>query len=289
MTDRVDLKSLLIVSEVEPWQSSSICSYFIAQHNQGNAYGSLFGGQILGQAVLAASSTVPDRDIHSLHAYFLAPGTVKKPVRYHVEHTRQGRSFVNRTVVASQDHAICTMSCSFRLPEAGWRHQAPMPEAPQPEELEDIVDIVRRRDPSLPAQLVSHFAGDNPIELRPVSGQAALEVQEDTSRRSWMRVPSLAGSDQVLHRAALAWLSDYWISSAGLVLHRHPLPGPDILLASIDHSLWIYRAVQVDEWLFCDADSPWAGDGTALVRANFYNRRGELVASAAQEVLQRLR
>lgn len=263
---------------------------FVGCQNQGNAYGTLFGGQLLGQAVLAASETVPDRHIHSLHAYFLASGVIDRPVRYQVELGREGRSFAHRRVTASQDTAIFSMNCSFRSSETGWQHQTPMPDAPAPEDLEEMTEIVARRDPALLDQLISHFAGKNPISLRPVQGNFALERQSTTRRQAWMRIPLLADTDnQSMHRAGLAWLSDYWVSSAALVLHRHPLPGPDILLASIDHALWIHRPVRVDDWLFFDADSPVAQDGTALVRGQIYDRSGALIANVAQEVLQRHR
>ncbi|WP_246331617.1 acyl-CoA thioesterase [Sphingomonas chungangi] len=265
-------------------------SWFVGCQNQGNAYGTLFGGQLLGQAVLAASETVPDRLIHSVHAYFLAPGVIDRPVRYQVENGREGRSFAHRRVTASQDTAIFSMNCSFRSAEIGWQHQTPMPDVPPPEDLEEITAIVARRDPGLLDQWISHFAGNNPIDLRPVRSDLALERQSTTRRQTWVRIPLLSGTDdQAIHRAGLAWLSDYWVSSAGLVLHRHPLPGPDVLLASIDHALWIHRPVRVDDWLLFDADSPVAQDGTALVRGQIYDRSGALIANVAQELLQRLR
>lgn len=263
-------------------------SNFVAVDNQETFYGSLFGGQLLGQAAAAAGATAPGRLLHSLHAYFLKPGRADRPVRYCVEHVREGRAFAHRRVTADQDGVIFTMNCVFRMGETGWHHQAAMPDVPPPEDLASIRDIVRIRDPGLAARIIGHFAGANPIDLRPIDADAALCRQSDTRRQAWLRIPSLSTChDPIVHRAAMAWLSDFWISSAALIVHRHPLPGNDVLLASIDHALWFFGPVRADEWLLFDADSPVAAEGTGLSRSSIYDRRGRLVASVVQDILQR--
>ena len=269
--------------------ASSPREVFEAPHNQKTFYGTLYGGQILGQALAAAAATVPGRPANSLHAYFLRGGQPDKPVRYHVEHIRDGRAFANRRVEAVQDgRAIFTMDCAFRVPEPGWEHQTPMPDVPPPEQLEDIRTFSRAIDPELPERITGHFAGANPIELRPVSGAAALARQTGTRRQAWLRVPSLAGQeDPILHQVVLAWMSDFWISGAALVPHRHPLPGGELLLASIDHAIWFHRPARADDWLLYDTDSPSAFAGTGLTRGSIYDKSGRLVATVMQEILQR--
>ena len=262
---------------------------FVAPEHHVTFSGRLYGGQLLGQALAAAAATMPGRPAGSLHAYFLRGGQPDKPLHYRVARIRDGRVFANRRVEALQDgYTIFTMDCTFRTPEPGWAHQQPMPDVPDPEQLEDILVHSRALDPALPERVTGHFAGTNPIELRPVAGAAALSRQSGTRRLAWLRVPSLAGvQDPLAHQIALAWLSDYWINTAALVPHRHPLPGPDIFLTSIDHALWFHRPARLDDWLLYDTDSPSASGGTGLTRGSLYDRDGHLVASVMQEILQR--
>jgi acyl-CoA thioesterase-2 len=277
----------LVRLDVEP---SAEIARFEASAGSPTFYGTLFGGQLLGQAVAAALASAPGRVMHSLHAYFLAAGRPHKPVRYRVESIRDGRSFAHRRVTAYQDEDLLTMTCVLQQgSQESFSHQRPMPKVPPAEDLVDIKVLARGIDPELPSRIVGHFAGDNPIDLRPIDGALALEQQGRAPWRAWIRIPSLAGCDsEETHQAALAWLSDFWISSAALIPHRAPLPGPDIRLASIDHALWFHGPVTTSDWLLYDADSPAAGQGTGLTRGSLFDRRGKLVASVTQDILQRL-
>jgi acyl-CoA thioesterase-2 len=260
-------------------------------YNQPNVNSVLYGGQVLSQALAAAQATVDDRQIHSLHGYFLRPGRGSHRVIFKVERTRDGASFSTRRVVAVQsDATIFHMECSFRVSEGGYDHQFPSPVVPEPEGLDDLVKIARSGDPRLPPYIVQRFAAPFPIELKPVQPEHIFGPATQPRRQVWFRVPSAASvDDPTVHRLILAYLSDYWLSGTALIPHTAPVPSTNLVFASIDHALWFHRYARVDDWLLYDTDSPSASYGTGISRGLIYDRAGRLIASSVQEALQRVK
>ena len=288
--DGVDIPALLTVAQVGE-------DRFVGRFNQVNFYRSLFGGQVLGQSLAAAAATVEARALHSMHGYFLRPGAGDVPVEYAVERTRDGRSFTTRRVTGTQTdrrsgtlrrETIFQMECSFHAEEPGWEHQAPMPEVPPPEDLPDLVDVLRAAEPPLDPRLIRRIAGWQSMQTRPIVAEQAYLQQPDSRRRAWFRVPSARGHDNpALHLQILAWMSDFSISGAALVMHTTPLAGPHVQLASIDHAMWFHRPVRTDDWLLFETESPSASGAIGLSRGLIYDRAGRLVATVSQESLQR--
>ncbi len=236
----------------------------------------LFGGQVLGQALSAASQTVPaERRAHSLHGYFLRPGDAERPVVYQVDAVRDGGSFTTRRVTAIQKgRPIFFCSASFHGEEAGIAHQTAMPEAPSPESLADTEAKLVRFD--------SH-----PIEFLHVGDEA--EPGQPARKRIWFRLAGELPDDPVLHRYLLAYSSDFNLLTTSLVPHGLHFRDPKLQIASLDHALWFHHDVRVNDWLLYDMDSPWAGGARGFARGGLYDRQGRLVASTAQEGLTRLR
>jgi acyl-CoA thioesterase-2 len=256
--------------------------------------GRVFGGQVLAQALVAAGRTVPEgRLCHSLHAYFLRPGDPARPIRYQVDPSRDGGSFSARRVVALQDgkgeaRQIFTLAASFHKSEAGFEHQAPMPDVPPPEALQDE-QVGRLADTSLTPELRALIARARPFETRPVilrplgDGPASAPVNH-----VWVRAKGDPGDDPALHRALLAFASDMSLLSTALMPHGRNLLS-DIQIASIDHAMWFHRPFRVDDWLLFAQDSPSASGARGFSRGAIYARDGRLVASMAQEGLIRAR
>ena len=250
----------------------------------------VFGGQVLSQSLNAAIRSVDgDRIAHSMHAYFLRGGDPSKQIVYEVDPIRDGKSFATRRVVAKQDgKAIYNTSVSFQLEEEGLEHQMGMPDVPQPEELETDWEHWERTNqhkqgeqepPRLSAierRIIDRRDNDNPVPDEPI-------------QHMWFRVTEALPDDRTLHQTLLAFISDF--SLLGAALRPHPYTGasPGIQLASLDHALWFHRPFRVDEYLLYSMDSPNAFGCRGLSRGSFYNREGQLVASTAQESLQRLR
>ena len=288
--DGIDVPALLTVAQVAD-------DRFVGRFNEVNFYRSLFGGQVLGQSLAAAAATVEGRALHSMHGYFLRPGAADVPVEYAVERTRDGRSFTTRRVTGTQldqrsgtlrRETIFQMECSFHAAEAGWEHQTAMPDVPPPEDLPDLVDVLKDAQPPLDPRLIRRVEAWRSVQMRPVMGGQAYLQQPQSRRLAWFRVPSAAGHDDpALHLQILAWMSDLSISGAALVMHTTPLAGPHVQLASIDHAMWFHRPVRADDWLLFDTESPSASGAIGLSRGLIYDRAGRLVATVSQESLQR--
>ncbi|MCP3731257.1 acyl-CoA thioesterase II [Sphingomonas sp. MG17] len=258
----------------------------------------LFGGQVLAQALAAASATV-DAPPHSLHGYFLRAGSARRPVIFQVERTRDGRSFSTRRVVALQDaQPIFHMECSFHGEEAGFEHQSTMPPGlTDPDQLPTIreaIELYRRQNPDRYArsadERIEMILAFNLIEIRLADPTSLFTPETPATRKLWIRVPSASGiEDPAVHLQLLAYLSDYWLSATVLVPHPIRLGGSDLFMTSLDHAMWFHRPARVDEWLLYDTDSPSASNATGLARGTIYDRSGRLVASVAQEALIRRR
>jgi len=260
---------------------------FVARCNAPNAYESLFGGQLIAQAAVAASATVEGQELHSLHATFLRSGSIAKPVRLEVERVRDGRRVSSRLVRVMQDDKMLTLvTCSHRTPLEAFDHQQPVTAAGDPLTAGTLTGLATPEDREKTTFLIG--SDDLPsIEVRIPGREAYFGTRDEARRHYWLRAPSLAGQDDPeLHRHALIYLSDYLLSGVALVPHVLPLPGNHVFVASLDHALWIHRAVRCDDWLLFETDSPSASSGTGFSRALVYDRAGTLVASIAQEAMQ---
>ncbi len=243
----------------------------------------LYGGQPLGQSLIAAARTIATEDArpaHSLHAYFLRWGSNQLPIFYEVERLRDGGSFSARRVVARQaDKPIFMCTLSFHRSDVGYDHQTDMPTAPAPEGL-----------PSF-AELQAHEPGDDHpmrgIEMRPVAGRAYVSDAADAPPHLWMRSLGNIPDDAILHQAIIAYMSDSTLLSEALRPHDLSWHDPRVQTASLDHALWFHRGARVDDWLLYIQDSPSAANGRGFCRGSFYTRNGDHAASVAQEGLVR--
>ena len=251
----------------------------------------VFGGQVIGQALVAACRTVDGRPPHSLHAYFLVAGDPKVPIVYEVDRLRDGKSFSTRRVIAIQHgRPIFSMAASFHTDEDGFAHQAKMPEVPGPNQLPSESDVKQSFMQMMPDPVRRYYERERPIELRPVEYERYLGKKFDDARFNvWIRATSRLPEDPAIHRSVLAYASDMTLLDSALVPHGHSVFEQDIMAASLDHALWIHRPFRADEWLLYAQDSPNAGGGRGFSRGLIFTEAGKLVASVAQEGLVRLR
>jgi acyl-CoA thioesterase-2 len=251
----------------------------------------VFGGQVLGQALMAAHSTIDDgREVHSLHAYFLRRGDFNKPIVYNVDRSRDGGSFSARRVVAIQDgEQIFICSASFQTPEKGLEYQASAPQVPSPEELKPFAKPSPAEIEKLPDKLKRWLQIERPFEFRPVQPYNPLNpVACAPVRQIWMRAVDRLPDDPALHRCLLAYVSDYWLLDTSTMPHGSSFLRGNLIMASIDHAIWFHRPARVDEWLLYSLDSPSSSGARGFARGSFYTRDGVLAASTAQEGLIRL-
>jgi len=258
---------------------------------------SVFGGQVIGQALVAAARTVQGCVPHSLHAYFLRPGDMTLPIIYEVDRVRDGRSFTTRRVQAIQHGApILSMIASFQRPEPGLDHQAPMPPVPAPETLADnhlLREQWIREFPQIPENFRRAFLRQLAIEFRPVQPWNPLKPDARAPiQQVWFRaagrLPDLNGeADWALHRCVLAYASDFNLLGTAMFPHGKTWFSPDMVCASIDHALWFHRDARADEWLLYSMDAPSAQGARGYSRGQIFSRDGKLVASVAQESLMR--
>jgi acyl-CoA thioesterase II len=251
----------------------------------------VFGGQVLGQALMAAHLTIDDgRVVHSMHAYFLRRGDFTKPIVYSVDRSRDGGSFSARRVVAVQNgEQIFICSASFQAPEAGLEYQATAPQVPPPEQLEPLAKPAQSEIDKLPEKLRRWLRIERPFEFRPVQPYNPLSpVAAPAVRQIWMRAVDKLPADDTLHRCMLAYVSDYWLLETSTLPHGASFLRGNLIMASIDHAIWFHRDARVDDWLLYSLDSPFSGGSRGLARGSFYSRDGVLVASTAQEGLIRL-
>jgi acyl-CoA thioesterase II len=251
----------------------------------------VFGGQVAGQALVAAGRTVPpDRLVHSLHAYFIRPGDPTVPLVYLVERVRDGRSFTTRRVtVVQHGKTIFTLSASFQHPEEGhFDHFVPMPEVPAPDEVEPTSMRLRR----LFGPAADEYSRDNPIDIRHV-GPLSAEVERDPSLAApnnivWLRADGKLPDDPLLHVCLMTYASDMTLLDT--VLQAHGVSWDSLIAgASLDHAMWFHRPFRADQWLLYAQDSPSSTGGRGLARGEVYTEQGILVVSVVQEGLLRLR
>jgi acyl-CoA thioesterase-2 len=250
----------------------------------------VYGGQVLGQALVAAVRTVDEpRAAHSLHAYFLLAGDPSHPIIYEVERIRDGRSFTTRRVRAIQHgRAMFSMSVSFHKAEEGFTHHSDMPKVPMPDELPSEQELKRQLLRHLPETMRSYWQRERPIEMRPVDIARYLKREKAAPvQHIWMKATGQLPADLKLHQCVLAYATDFTLLDTALIAHGRLLFDTDIQLASLDHALWLHRPFRADEWLLYSQDSPSAHGARAFCRGSVYTREGLLVASVAQEGLVR--
>ena len=254
----------------------------------------VFGGQVLGQALSAAQATV-DRDAsgrnaHSLHAYFLRAGDIDAPIVYQVDRTRDGGSFSVRRVTAIQHgKVIFFCAASFHQPETGSEHQLSMPEVPRPEDITPAPPLTAETLEKLPSKVQRWLDRAGPFEFRHVYPRDELNPpKRPPYQQVWFRLAEKVGDDPELHRALLAYASDFHLLGTATFPHGISYYQPNVAMASLDHALWFHRPFRADDWLLYSIDSPSVQDSRGLARGLIYDRNGKLVASTAQEGLIRV-
>ncbi len=250
----------------------------------------VYGGQVIGQALVAAARTVNGRAPHSLHGYFMLAGDPKTPIIYHVDRIRDGRSFTTRRVVAVQHgHAIFSMSVSFQVEEPGLEHQIPMSDVPAPESLPSEAEMKERFIDVVPDNVRRYWERERPIELRPVSFDRYFSrtPPKEPVQHVWFRATDTLPDDPAIHRCVLAYASDMTLLDTSLLAHGRSIFDKDMMVASLDHAMWLHRPFRADEWLLYSQDSPNTSGARGFNRGSIFTRDGILVASVAQEGLVR--
>jgi acyl-CoA thioesterase II len=264
--------------------------YRTSSNNEG--WFRVYGGQVLAQALLSATHTVPeDRHVHSLHAYFLRPGDLKHPVIYQVDRIRDGRSFTTRRIVAIQHgKAILNMSASFQIREEGLSHQAEMPDVPPPEECADRKQMAEQFRGKISDELLDRFSRQFAVDLRHVDINSLFDNTPKAPQTSvWFRINTDLPGDYLYHEHLLAYASDMTLLQTSLRPHGQSLFDPKLQIASLDHTMWFHRPFRMDQWLLYSQDSPSSSQARGFNRGNIFTRDGVLVASVCQEGLIRLR
>lgn len=250
----------------------------------------VFGGQVLGQALSAASHTVEDRQAHSLHAYFLRAGDVQAPIIYEVDRARDGRSFSSRRVVAIQHgRPILNLAASFQRPEKGLNHQAAMPDVPGPAGLKDLSELTGERASAIPERIRRFLTRERPFLMRPVEGVDLLSAApREPVRHLWLKTVDRLADNPDQHRNLLAYVSDYQLLGTATLPHGIHWEQGNVQMASLDHAMWFHRPFRVDDWLLYAMVSPSASGARGLTFGQFFSTDGELVASTGQEGLIRI-
>lgn len=253
--------------------------------------GSVFGGQALAQALVAAARTVDDdvRTVHSMHGYFILPGDVDAPIVYEVDRLRDGRSFTTRRIVAIQHgRAIFNMAASFHADEDGIDHQSDMPEVAGPDDLPSELELLRTIEDRIPEEKRHFYTQERPIEFRPVDPVDPFDPSPgEPTRYLWLRSRGSLPDDPLTHQSVLAYASDYGLLGTALRPHGLSFASRGLQLATLDHALWFHRPVQADEWLLYAMDSPSASGARGFTRGEIFSENGTLVASVSQEGLMR--
>ncbi|MCW1249971.1 acyl-CoA thioesterase II [Acaricomes phytoseiuli] len=257
---------------------------------ENRASGRVFGGQVLAQSLIAGARTVDaDRPMHSMHGYFLRAGNVQEPITFGVQRLRDGRSFSARRVHAYQGgKPILSMIASFQTEDSGLDHQDRAPEGiPEPESLPSTAEFLGGFD----HPVAREWAYGRPFDVRHASGDIYLCVddgQRVPHQAVWLKTIGPMPDDPIVHRAALAYASDYTLLEPSLKAHGLPWIAPGMSIASLDHAMWWHRPARVDDWLLYLAESPSASGARGLNTGKFFDRSGALVASVAQEGMIRV-
>ncbi|MDN3645872.1 acyl-CoA thioesterase II [Pontixanthobacter aestiaquae] len=268
---------------------------------QQGGVGRVFGGQVIAQALMAAQDTVPEeKGAHSLHAYFLRGGKEGPPIDYQIARDFDGRSFSNRRVVASQAEEdgqlrpILNLTASFQKAEDGLEHgDYVMPDVAPPEDLKSDMEMRREmiaKQPNMPEAAKKMMLRPRPIEMRTIDRLHWMNSEKKEPRaHSWLRAAAPLPEDPALHRAIIAYASDFTLLGTSALPHGLSWMRGELNGASLDHTIWFHRPARADEWLLYATDSPWSGSGRGFNRGCIFNRDGELIASVAQEGVIRRR
>jgi len=255
-------------------------------NSQDLGFGRVFGGQVIGQALVAAKHTVSSEfGINSFHSYFLRMGDVNKPIVYDVETIRDGRSIATRRAKAIQHgKPIFYLTASFHITEQAFDHQSEMPQVTGPQALKSEVEIAREHQDLIPPSVREQFTCDRPIEIRAVESVNVLKPEKSAPKRHvWMRANGNLPDDIRVHKYLLSYASDFSFLPVAGQPHGISFMTPKLQMATIDHSMWFHRDFRFDDWLLYEVDSPSASGGRGFVTGKFYDRNGRLVASTAQE------
>lgn len=250
----------------------------------------VFGGQVIGQALVAAYRTVEERVCHSMHAYFLRPGDPKAPILYEVDRIRDGKSFATRRVVAIQHgRPIFNLAASFQIYEEGFEHQIDMAETPKPEELKTEHQLALEIADKIPEEMRPFLLAERPIELRPVNPKSMFGTKKIPPYQNiWMKANGILPDDVPLHQCVLAYASDMTLHDTATLPHGVKPWNDKLQMASLDHSMWFHRPFRADEFLMYQHDSPSAQNARGLSRGSIYSADGTLICSVAQEGLLRM-
>lgn len=282
--DGIDLTPLLTLEAIGP-------DRFRIPYNNRNSGGEVFGGQYLGQAMSAALATANDRAPHAMHAFFLSAASADRPLEAKVERVRDGRSFAHRRVQFYQDNKLVFCAdIAFHDAEPNQpQHQISAAPAPAPESLNNLNQLVEiYGDTAFGAVGRKRIALKNAFEVRPLDQRAGMvEIGHEPRSDIWLRAIHFDPQDPLLHYAALAYLSDCWVNSASRIMHAPTIFNSETTSDSLNHSIWFHRAPRADDWLLYVLDSPSTHGGTGFNRGLIYDRKGQLLASTAQEALVR--
>lgn len=288
------LQDLLNLQEIEP-------NHYVGQsHNPG--WFRVYGGQVIAQAILAASKTVAQNHCHSAHGYFMRPGDPDKPITYKIDPIRDGRSFQTRMVYASQENekgnqkeqeTIFAMGASFHKQEDGFDHQDEMGDVPLPDDLPSMKDLIATYKDQIPKEVTTYFGKERPFEFRPLNIKRYIAPQPGPALQAfWMKTVSPLQTpnenEQIaIQQAALGYASDFTLLDTALIPHGKLLFNPNIMMASLDHAIWFHRPFQINEWLLYKQTSSNAFGARGLCQGQFFDQSGTLIASTTQEGLTR--
>jgi acyl-CoA thioesterase-2 len=281
------LKELLELLQLEKIEEN-----IFRGRSQDLGFGNIFGGQVIGQSLSAATQTVPiEKSVHSIHGYFLLAGDPAKPIVYEVDCIRDGKSFTTRQVKAIQKgRAIFTLSASFQIEEDGYDHQAQMPDVTQPEELKSDSELTNAIKHKIPEPFRTLLTCERPIEIRQVNPMNPFKPEKRTPvKHSWFRAKGEMPDDPSIHKYMLAYASDFGLVTTSLYPHGQSFWTPKMQVASLDHAMWFHRDFKMDDWLLYVMESPSASGARGFCHGKVYTRDGVLVASTTQEGLIRRR
>lgn len=249
--------------------------------------GRVFGGQVVAQSLRSAMHSVPgERAAHSLHAYFLRAGDVRRPIIYRVVRDFDGGSFANRRVIATQDgRPILNLACSFHIEEPGFEHACALPDVAPPEACPDLASALASSGQTMPSFMLRMLeAFDVRVGTPAPHGRDGSQIP---SQYFWFRLSCPMQAAPAMQRVVMAYASDFTLLGTTTLPHSPVFFTPRLQVASLDHAMWFHAEPDVDDWLLYTMDSPWAGHARGFARGSLFNRAGTLIASAAQEGLIR--
>lgn len=253
----------------------------------------VFGGQVIGQAMVAAARTVEEgaaRPAHSLHCYFLRPGDPKVPIIYEVDRIRDGRSFTTRRVSAIQHgRAIFTMAVSYHIREDGFEHQIDMPDVPGPDGLKSELELRAEIIDKIDEEERERWLREQPLEMRPVDAKGFFRPEKrEPYNNVWFRATAPVPEEEILQQCVLAYASDMTLLDTATLPHGINWFSGRLQAASLDHAMWFHHPFNVNEWMLYAQDSPAASGARGFNRGSIYTQDGKLVASVVQEGLVRV-